>query len=180
MSQSLCLVDRAMHVGSFRCMPCERRRCRVHYRPVSRGRGIMQCSPSLCIVRCSFSPASGRLSTLTPCPSYRTPFPSLFSSFVNMVARTPASSSGPPLLSFISPSAARTGRTPCFRPYLHSMHRLCIPFTPPPPPMRCFPSPFSSIKSPWTLLFFFIPFPRIRSRATKSSRHCEARFVSLR
>ena len=105
--------------------------------PFSCGHGIMQCSPSLCIVRCSFSPASGRLSTLTPRPS----------------------SSGPPLLSFISPSAAHAGSTPCFRPYLHSMHRLCIPSPPHPPSMCYFPPPFAYISHPWSLLFFFILIP---------------------
>ena len=59
--------------------------------------------------------------------------------------------------------------------------RLCIPSTPPPLPVICTPPPFASIRYPWSLLFFFfIPFPRIRSRATRSSRYCGARVVSLR
>ena len=130
-------------------------------------RGIVQCTPSLCTVRCSFSSIRSAPDSRASSP-YRTPphFPFFSSSFGDTTARTPALSSGPPFLSFISPSVAHAGSATC--PILS------------PPPVRCFPSPFSSIKSPWTLFFFFIPFPRIRSRATKSSRRCEARFGSLR
>ena len=148
MSQTLFLVDHASHAGSFRCVSYERCLYRVFSSLFSRGRGIVQCSPSLCIVRCSFSPASGRLSTLMPHPSYWTPLSLSFPSFGDTTARTPTSSSGPPLLSFISPSAARVGSTPCFRPYLHSMHHLCIPSPPHPFLMCCAPPPFAYIRYP--------------------------------
>ena len=59
-------------------------------------------------------------------------------------------------------------------------YSLCIPSPPHPLSVCCVSPPFATIKSPWSLLFFSIPFPRILSRATKSSRRCEARFVSLR
>ena len=126
----------------------------------SRGRSIVPHSPSLCTVHVSFPWRP--VGSLPRAVVHRTgpPFPSLFSSFVNMVARMPASSSGPPLLSFISPSAARTGSAPCFRSYLRSMHRLCIPSPPQPPPVCCFF--FLSVhlyKYPWSLLFVFIPIP---------------------
>ena len=99
--------------------------------------------------------ASGRLSTSHRCFPYRTPpliSPSLsfLSSFGDMTARTPASSSGPPLLSFISPSAARAGSAPYPRPYLHSMYHLCISYPPHPLLVCCFPSPFAYIRYPWS------------------------------
>ena len=125
--------------------------------PFSRGRGIVQCSPSLCIVRCSFSPASGRLSTLTPRPSYRTPLPSLF--LLLLVTRPPARlpRRANPLSSPLFPTLPLAQEAHHVRAYLHSMNRLCIPSTPPPLPVICAPPPFATIRYPWSLLFFFIP-----------------------
>ena len=111
---------------------------------------------------CAF-PFPGVRSALYPAPSFPIPdppFPLPFpSSFGDTTARTPALSSGPPLLSFISPSVARTRSAPCFRSYLHSMHRLCIPSPPHPLPVCCALPQFASTKSLWSLLFFFIPIP---------------------
>ena len=160
MSQALCLVDRATCAGSFRCVPYERCLYRVLSSPFSRGRGIMPHSPSLCTVHFLFSLASSQLSTLMPCPLYRTPLPSpFFLLFVDMTTRTPASLSGPPLLSFYFPSSAHAGSAPCLRPYLHSMHRLCIPSLPHTLLVCCASPPFAAIRSPWSLFFFFIPIP---------------------
>ena len=160
MSQALCLVDRAMHAGSFRCVPYERCLYWALSSPFSRGRSIVQCSPScaLCVSPFSQHSVGSRLLCLRPRtrPPISLSFPS---SFGDTTARTPDSSSGPPLLSFISPSAARAGSAPCFRSYLHSMHRLCIPSPLHPLPVCCAPPPFASIKYPWSLFFFFIPIP---------------------
>jgi len=126
----------------------------------SRGRSFVPCSPSLCTMRFSFSQhlVGSRLSRLVPRtgPPLFLSFPS---SFGDTTARTPASSSGPPLLSFISPSIARIGSAPCLRPYLHSMHRLCTLAPPHPPSVCCFPLSIRLYKYPWSLLFFFIPIP---------------------
>ena len=171
MSQALCLVDRAMHAGSFRCMPYERCLYRVFSTSFSCGRGIVPCSPSLCTVRFSFSPASGWLLTLMPRPSYRTPSLSFLSSFGDTTACTPASSSAPLISSPLFPIRSLVQGAHHSRVYPHSMNHLCIPSTPPPLQVCCAPPPFASIKYPWSLLFFFfIPSPRIQSRATRSSR----------
>ena len=147
-------------LGHFAACPANAACVGICSIPFSRGRGIVQCSLSLCTVRFSFSqhPVGSRLSRLVLRIGPPTSL-SFLSSFGDMTARTPASSSGPPLLSFISPSAARAGSAPCLRPYLHSLHRLCIPSTLPPLSACCAPSPFASIKYPWSLLFFFIPIP---------------------
>ena len=120
----------------------------------------ISCSARRPCALCTFPfLASGRLSAPHRRSPYRTPLPLPLFFFCEHGRRMPASSSGPPLLSFISSSAARAGSTPCFRPYLHSMHRLCIPSPPHPPPVCCFPPPFAYIRYPWSLLFFFIPIP---------------------
>ena len=168
-------------LGYFAACPTNAAYVRTCSTVFSRGRGIMLCSPSLCTVRFSFSqhPVGSRLSRLVPCTG---PPPSLSfpSSFGDTTACTPTSSSGPPFPSFISPSATRAGSAPCLRPYLHSMHRLCIPSPSHLLPVCCAPPPFTTIKYPWSLLFFFIPIHFNPSIATRSSRHCEARFVSPR
>ena len=144
MSQALCLVDRASHAGSFRCVSYERCLYRVFSSPFSRGRGIVQCSPSLCIVRCSFSPASCRLSTPTPRPSYRTPLPSPF--FLLLGTQPP---------SLLPRRAHRLIFSPLFsirslalgghhgHVYPHSMNRLCTVFMPPPLSVCYTPPPFT-------------------------------------
>ena len=112
----------------------------------SRGRGIVQCSLSLCTVRFSFSqhPIGSRLPRLVPRPG---PPPSLSFpySFGDTTARTPASSSGPPLFSFISPSVAHAGSATC--PILS--------------PLRCvaFPSSFASINTLGPCFSPSSPFP---------------------
>ena len=108
----------------------------------------------------SFSLASSRLSTLMPRPSYRTPLPSLF--LLLLVTRPPARLPHRvdlPLFSPLFSPVIRTGSAPCPRPYLHSMHRLCIPFPPHPLPVCCTPTPFVYIRYHWSLLFFCIPIP---------------------
>ena len=113
---------------------------------------------------CAFPFPSIR-SALYPAPlsPYRTPLISPSLSFLLLVTRPPhaclVERTRPPLLSFISPSTARAGSTPCFRPYLHSMHRLCIPSPPHPPPVCCFPLSVCIYKTPWSSLFFFIHLP---------------------
>ena len=157
MSQALCLVDRATHAGSSRYVPCERCQYRALSSPFSCGRSIIPHSPSLCTVRFSFSwhPIGSRRPRLVPHTG-----PSLLSSFVNMVARTPASSSGPlPLSSPLFPPLPLAQEAHHVRSYLHSMHRLCLPSTSPPLPVICAPPPFATIRYPWSLLFFFIPIP---------------------
>jgi len=183
MSQALCLVDRATHAGSSRYVPCERCQYRALSSPFSRGRSIIPHSPSLCTVRFSFSPTSGRLSTLSPCPSYWTPpfpLPPFFfcehgRPHACLVERTPS-----PLLSFIFSPTARVGSAPC--------STLSLQYEPPVYPILA-GSP-SGVLRPTSIRHYKIPFvlalllhpqsPRTQSRAMKPSHHWGARFVSLR
>ena len=152
-------------------MSYERCLYRVFSSPFSRGRGIVQCSPSLCIVRCSFSPASGRLSTLTPRPSYRTPLP-LHPFFFCEHGRPHAclvERTRPPLLSFISPFTARVGSAPC--PSLSSQHEPSVyPIHSASTASDLHSTSVRHYKIPLVLALLLHPHsPRIWSRATKSS-----------
>ena len=105
------------------------------------------------------SPFLDLWSALDPRPHPRTGPPSLLSSFGDMAARTPPSSSEPSLLSFIPllhslAQGERHGRL-----YPHGVNRQCIPSMSSPLLVRCAPSPFAAIRCPWPLLFFFIPIP---------------------
>ena len=129
-----------------------------------------------------FSPASGRLSTLTPRPSYRTPpFPfSFLYSFGDMTARTPASSSGPDPLSSPYFPLRRSHRKRTMSPTLSPQHApfvYSIPAASASGVLR--PTSVHCYKIPLVLALLLHPHsPRIRSRATKSSRHCGAKFIS--
>ena len=129
MSQALCLVDCATHAGSLRCVPCERCLYQACSTLFSRGRGIVPHSPSLCTVRFSFSPASGRLLTPTPhpCTGPLFPLPSFFfcehgRPHASLVEHTSY------LLSFISHPLTCAGRAPwlCLppphEPSVHPIH----------------------------------------------------------
>ena len=169
-------------LGHFAACPANAACVRICSTPFSRGRGIVQCSPSLCTVRFSFSPASGRLSTLTPHPSYRTPPSSPF--FLLLVTHPP--SRGPrrvdlPLFS------------PLFFPYRSHRKRTVSPTLSPQHAPSVYPIPAAStsgVLRPNSVCLYKIPLvlalllhphsSHIHSRATKSSCRCEARFGSLR
>ena len=178
MSQALCLVDRATHVGSFRCVPYERRRCRVHYRPIFAWpwhRAVLAV-----FVHCALLLflASSRLSTLTPRPSYRTPLPSPF--LLLLVTRPPAR----------LPRRADALSSPLFPPLplaqeahhvsdlISTACTVCVSH-PRRNRLRCvvfFSSPFTSINTLGPCSSSSFPFPHIRSTTMRSSRRCEARF----
>ena len=170
--------------GHFAACPANAACVGICSTPFSHGHGIVQFSPSLCTVHFSFP---GIRSALYPAPSFlipdppHFPFPLLLSSFGDTTAaRLPrrVDPSPSPLLYFpLRRSRRKHAMFPTLSPY-HAPSVYPIPAASASGVLL--PSPFSSIKSPWTLLFFFIPFPHIRSRAMKSNRHCEARFVSLR
>ena len=169
MSQALCLVDRATHAGSSRYVPCERCQYRALSSPFSRGRSIIPHSPSLCTVRFSFSPTSGRLSTLSPCPSYRTPLPlSLFSwkhgrPHACLVERTPSP------LPYLLPARAGSTPWPCLSPH-HEPSVYPIHTTSTSSVLR--PTSIRHYKIPLVLALLLHPhFPRIRSRATRFRHH---------
>jgi len=153
---------------------------RVFSSPFSRGRGIVQCSPSLCIVRCSFSPASGRLSTLTPRPSYRTPLPSLF--LLLLVTRPPARlpRRADLLYSHLFPIRSRGKRT--MSPTLSSQRAPSVyPIPAASTSDVLHPNSVRLYKIPLVLALLLHPHSsHIHSRATKSSHRCEARFGRLR
>jgi len=113
---------------------------------------------ALCVAPFPQHPVGSRLSRLVP----RTgPPPSLSfpSSFGDTTARTPASSSGPPLLSFISPLPLAQ-EAHHVSELISTACTVCVSFTRR-IRLRCvaFPSPSAYIRYPWSLLFFFIPIP---------------------
>ena len=134
-------------------------------------------------VHCAFFlfPASGRLSTLTPRPSYRTPYsPSLLSSFGDMVTHTPSPPSESPPLSLILPLLARAGSAPWLtlspqrEPSVYPIHAVSTSS------VLC-PTSVRHYKMPLVLALLLHPHTsQIRSRATRSSHHCGTRFVRLR
>ena len=117
---------------------------------------IMPHPPYSCIVRFPIFVAPYRLSipalTLVPYPSS----PLLFLLLGTrppaclLIERTPS-----PLL-FHPSTQAHVGSAPWLMlspPHNHQ----CFPSTPPPLPVCCAPPPFTTIRCPWSLLFFFIP-----------------------
>ena len=124
MSQALFLVDRASHAGSFRCVPYERCLYRVLSSPFSCGRGIGQCSPSLCTVRFSFFPSirsalDSHASSFVPDPPFHFSF---LYSFGDTTARTPTSSSRPDPLSSPYFPLRRSHRKRTMSPTLSPQH----------------------------------------------------------
>ena len=122
-------------------------------------------------------PFLGLRSALDPRPHPRTRPPSLLSSFGDMAARTPPSSSEPSLLSFIPPPLACAGSTPWpavspqREPVVYPIHAISTFGALRPIYIRHY-------KMPLVLPLLLHPHPsRIRSRAKRSSRHCGTRFV---
>ena len=149
--------------------------------PFSCDRDIVQCSPSLCTVRCSFSPASGRLSTLTPRPSYRTPLPLPLFFFCEhgrphacLIERTPST-----LLYFPLCRSHRKRTMFLILSPQHAPSVYPIPAASTSGVLR--PNSVRLYKIPLVLALLLHPHSsHIHSRATKSSCRCEARFSSLR
>ena len=149
-------------LGHFAACPANVACVRICSTPFSSGRGIVQCSPSLCTVRFSFSQhlVGSRLLRLVLV------LPPHFLLFVDTTARTPASSSGPPLISFIFPFAARarsapwSGLSPQHDPSLYLIHAIATSGV-----LR--PTSVHRYKISLVLALLLHPhFPRIRSRAT--------------
>ena len=110
-------------------------------------------------------PFPGVRSALYPAPSFPVPDPPLISPslsfFLLLVTRPPhaclVERTRPPLLSFISPSAAHIGSAPC--PTLSPQHEASVyPIHSISTSGVLLPT-VATIKSPWFLLFFFIPIP---------------------
>jgi len=113
--------------------------------PFSRDRDIVQCTPSLCTVRCSFSSIRSAPDSRASFP-YRTP-PISLSFLLLLVTRPPARlpCRADPLSSPLFPPPSLTQGAQHVQSYLHSGVLL--------------PTSILHYKYPWSLFFFFIPIP---------------------
>ena len=149
--------------GFYHCVSHGRRQCQGPLAPHPR------VTTTLCRIHrtralCA-SPFPSIRSALDPRPRSHTGPPPFFS-FGDMAARTPSPLSKSPPLSLILPPLARVGSAPW--PTLSPWCELSVSCTHAASPSGalgpCSSSPF--------------PSPRIRHRATRSSRRCGTRFVS--
>jgi len=155
MSQALCLVDHAMHAGSFCCVPCEAI-CIGSLAPRFRVAVVSCCTRHPCALCASPFPdirsaLDSHASSLVP-----DPLPSPFFLLLGTRPPTHLPHRADPLSSPLFPPLPLTQEVHHVRFYLHSMNHLCILSPPHLFLVCCAPPPFTAIKYPWSLLFFFI------------------------